>query len=95
MKRADWFKRLDDMVDHPVEPVCPSFCCFTQLCPDWVQHGVNRLFVNGSYASREDCMWYQKFAPFARGMFGMDPPATAGEFFEMVCERKAIREEAS
>ncbi len=95
MNRADWFKRLDQMIDEPVEPVCPSFCCFTYMCPTWLQQGTNRLFVSTQYTNRRDCIWYQQLAPFARGTFGMEPPATAEELLEMVVERSAIREEAS
>ena len=95
MKLDDWFTCLEELVEHIVEPTCPSFCCFTQICPEWAQRGINQLFVDGSFKRREECMWFQSYARFFRGTFDTPPPPTANEFFELVCERRAIREEAS
>jgi len=95
MKRADWFKRLDEMAEEITEPICPSFCCFTQICPEWAQRGINQLFVDGRFKRRDECMWFQEYARFYRATFETSPPKSAAEFFEIVIERRAIREEAT
>ena len=92
MNRTDWVRLLDDLLEHPVDPVCPAFCCYNRLCAQWVQTGINRLFVDGSFKRPECCLWFQKYAGYTRGTFGIEPPATAGDLFEIVCERRAIAE---
>jgi hypothetical protein len=88
-----WPATLDAATGERVTPTCPTFCCYRETCPTWMQQGINPLFVNGRLTTREQCPRFTHLAELTRRELGVEPPATATELTGALGERRAIREE--
>lgn len=79
--------------DGTVEPTCPTQCCMRVICPTWIQRGINKLWIDGTYTKREDCWRFARLARVHHKATGKSPPKTSDEFLkqlEQLSEREGI-----
>lgn len=94
MTRHFWPASLDELLNEPVVPQCPS-CPWAALCPSDVQAGV-ALELKRGRIQPADCLWFQRYGRMYRRETGQEPPVdfSPDDLAYSLAERRGVKEGA-